>query len=200
MSIRDSFVEEFGEEQARCIEAAANHHNYVGMYNNKGSDPFKWAILVCISYQCMEIEEYRNNHGITVPFEQLQNWAVTKGNLNKYDGDYDSLSMLAGIYNKWLKYGEKHWEEFIAEFEEWAERCPLEYTDDARLRHLIEEVNELYQKPDDILEMADIGLILLKHCYAKKVNLLDAMRMKFDMIKNSEWYPPDENGVVRRKK
>jgi hypothetical protein len=90
------------------------------------------------------------------------------------------------------------WYKFIDEFEEWAKECPLEMSDRARLLHLQEEVIELLEKPYDDMEMADIGLILLKHCFAYDVDLLLAMQVKFNLIKNSKWSAPDENGIVRR--
>ena len=53
--IRDSFVAAFGEEQAVAIERAAEEHKN-GVHDNRGSDSFKWAIAICIGYECMEVD------------------------------------------------------------------------------------------------------------------------------------------------
>lgn len=115
--------------------------------------------------------------------------------LRSYRESDGYTSTFTTVYSRCPDY-----EEFLEEFHEWADRCPLEMDDTSRLLHLREEVNELIEKPDDVLEMADIGLILLKHCYAKKVDLLEIMQIKYNQIKDSSWHPPDANGVVRRVK
>lgn len=90
------------------------------------------------------------------------------------------------------------WEAFFAEFHEWAERCPLEMTDEGRLNHLLEEVKELKDKPDDILEMADVALIIFKHMVYKQVDPYACITLKFDIIKNAKWTDPDAAGIVHR--
>ena len=42
-----------------------------------------------------------------------------------------------------------------------------ETTNEQRLRHLMDEVKELMDAPDDILEMADIAAILFHHVQAR---------------------------------
>ena len=92
------------------------------------------------------------------------------------------------------------WDDFLDELHEWADSCPLEMNDRARLFHLQEEVSELQNAPNDSTEMADVGLVLLKHCYEKNTDLLEAMIEKFNKIRNSKWHPPDNYGIVRRVK
>ena len=70
VSVRESYVEHFGEEQAQALERAAEYHKN-GIHNKKGSDPFKWAIVIALGYECVSREGFRGWHGITVPFEQL---------------------------------------------------------------------------------------------------------------------------------
>ena len=101
MSIRDSFVTRFGTEQADNIEMAAIDHMN-GIHDNPGSDPFKWALLICIGYQCISREEFRNYHRITVPLEEVKMWALEEGQLNTHDGDYDVLGLFAGAYDEWV--------------------------------------------------------------------------------------------------
>ena len=42
-----------------------------------------------------------------------------------------------------------------------------ETTDEQRLQHLMDEVKELMDAPDDILEMADVAAILFHHVQAR---------------------------------
>lgn len=65
MTIRTAFEKRFGVADAEAIwQAALRHANGIND-GNKGDDPFKWAILICIGYQCMEVPGYRDEHEIT---------------------------------------------------------------------------------------------------------------------------------------
>ena len=76
VSKRESFVARFGEDQACAIEKAAEGHKN-GILVNPGNDPFRWAIAICIGYQCMEKEEY--------------------------SGDVAYVGLFASAYNGWVK-------------------------------------------------------------------------------------------------
>lgn len=82
----------------------------------------------------------------------------------------------------------------------WAEKTILESTDDARITHLVEEVEELRAEPHSAEEMADVLLILVHHAHRHGVDLLSAAWGKFDAVQGCEWEAPDGRGVVRRKK
>lgn len=69
---------------------------------NRGSDPFKWAILICIGYQCAEIPRYREYHGVTVPFEEFKQWVKDEGELGSHDGACDYLTLFCGGYNEYV--------------------------------------------------------------------------------------------------
>jgi len=99
MSVRDSFVQHFGEDQAAAIEAAAAYHNDGG---NKGSDPFKWAVAFAIGYECFSVDRYREYHGITASADKVRQWIKDCGELASHDGDFDVISMLAGVYNEYV--------------------------------------------------------------------------------------------------
>jgi hypothetical protein len=101
LSVRESFVARFGEEQAAAIEVAAKEHEN-GVHDERGSDPFKWAILICVGYQCMEKDDFRAYHGITAPFAEIKAWAKAEGGLDTHDGDVDYLSFMAGAYQSWM--------------------------------------------------------------------------------------------------
>ena len=102
---RDSFVQHFGEEDARNIElAAAEHKN--GIHDEKGSDPFRWAITICIGFQCAELDSYREYHGITAPWMEIQQWIKDHGDLSIHDGDVDYIMLALGGYNEYVQTSE----------------------------------------------------------------------------------------------
>lgn len=98
MTVRQAFVESFGELQAIAVEAAANEHKN-GVHDRPGSDPFRWALVIAIGYECMEVDSYRKHHGITVPWRRLRPWIKKHGDLKNHDGDSDYISLFSGAYN-----------------------------------------------------------------------------------------------------
>lgn len=101
-TIRTAFAQRFGEDQAEAIyRAAVSHKN--GVHDNEGSDPFKWALCICIGYQCMEEEPYRADHGITADWEEIQQWIKDHADLASHDGDVDLLAAVCGKYNEYIK-------------------------------------------------------------------------------------------------
>jgi hypothetical protein len=105
MSIREQFIRVFGEEQADRIETAAREHGNGTNDANLGSDPFKWALCICIGYQCMEVDRYRDHHGITAPWEDLKAWMVEHADLGTHDGDVDYLTAACGGYGEFITTG-----------------------------------------------------------------------------------------------
>jgi hypothetical protein len=101
MTVRDSFVETFGEEAAQAVEDAAQGHEN-GVHDNRGSDPFKWAIAICIGYECMSKDDYREWHGFTPEWESVKNWIKEHGELGTHDGDVDYISLVIGAYNEFV--------------------------------------------------------------------------------------------------
>lgn len=101
-SIRAAFAERFGEDQAEAIEAAAISHGNGINDTNVGSDPFKWALLIAIGYQCMELDDYRAHHGITAPWADLKPWIIEHADLASHDGDCDYLAAFVGTYNEFV--------------------------------------------------------------------------------------------------
>lgn len=101
MSIRDSFVEAFGEDQAAAVEAAAEFHKN-GVHDRPGSDYFRWAIVIAIGYECMSADDYREHHGISAPWPDLHDWIRDHANLREHDGDSDYLALFAGAYNEFM--------------------------------------------------------------------------------------------------
>lgn len=99
--IRDEFVKMFGEKEALALESAAEEHKN-GVHDNPGSDPFKWVLLICIGYQCFEVEGYREYHGIVASFESIKQWVKDNAELDSHDGDSDFISLVAGVYNEYV--------------------------------------------------------------------------------------------------
>ena len=68
--------------------------------------------------------------------------------------------------------------------------------------HLVEEIGELYTKPKDILEFADILMLTLDAARISGFNmeqLYEAFEKKLDINKKREW-EHHENGLIKYKK
>jgi hypothetical protein len=99
-TFRDDFISHFGEENALAIEAAADSHKN-GVHDKEGSDRLRWALLICIGYDC--IEKYSADHQITCSWEDVRDWMkMHKEYIGKHDGDSDYLAMLCGRYNEFV--------------------------------------------------------------------------------------------------
>ncbi len=96
------FAAKFGKDQADLIVKAADSHQN-GVNNiNKGADPFKWALLIAIGYECLTRPAFRSEHGITVDPVEAQKWIVENADLATHRGDMDYISLLAGVYFDWM--------------------------------------------------------------------------------------------------
>lgn len=102
MSVRDKFVGCFGEAEACAIERAAVEHGNDINDRNKGSDPFKWALLIAIGYQRMSADSYREYHQITSPWDELKLWIKQHAELGSHDGDCDYLCAVVGGYSEFI--------------------------------------------------------------------------------------------------
>lgn len=99
--IRQAFVDRFGEAEAARIEAAANEHKN-GVHDRTGSDPFRWALIICIGHECFTKDSFREYHGIVASTEELKNWIKSEAHLEDHDGDVDYLAMFVGVYNEYM--------------------------------------------------------------------------------------------------
>ena len=84
------------------MEGAAKYHENGVNSKCKGDDPFKWALVICIGYQCCEKSDYREYHGITAPWDEIKAWIKAHGHLDTHNGDCDYLALFAGVYNEFL--------------------------------------------------------------------------------------------------
>ena len=101
-STKESFIAHFGAEEAERIMCAAEEHMN-GAHDESGSDVFRWAICICLGYECMSNETYRKYHGIITPWKDIKEWIKTYGNLEAHDGDVDYLSLFVGVYNEFVE-------------------------------------------------------------------------------------------------
>jgi hypothetical protein len=106
MSVREKFVARFSESEALAIEAAADEHGNGINDQRRGSDPFKWALLIAIGYECASRESFREHHKITAPWDDLRQWMRDEADLASHDGDCDYLSLLCGAYDDFVKKAE----------------------------------------------------------------------------------------------
>ena len=100
MSIRDKFVEDFGEEAAAAIESAAHQHGNGINNQNIGSDPFRHSIVVCLGYECMS--KYKKEYGIKPAWARVKKWIKDNGQLDKHDGDCDYIFLMTGGYSEYM--------------------------------------------------------------------------------------------------
>ena len=104
MTMRDDFIATFGIENTEAIERAADSHAN-DVTRRWGSDRFRWALVMCLGYQCMSKPEYREHHGITAPWDALDAWMQTperRAWFADHDGECDYLALLAGTYNPYM--------------------------------------------------------------------------------------------------
>lgn len=88
----------------RRLEAAAyDHATPREEHRGTGSDPFKWVLCITIGYACFTNERFKEAHGITTPTQALKEWIIEHGELETHDGDFDTLAMIGGIYNEYVK-------------------------------------------------------------------------------------------------
>ena len=107
-TVRANFVQAFGEAEAPRIEIAANGHGNGINDKNRGSDHFKWALLICIGYECCEKPAYRKHHGIRTSWKKIKRWIKEHGKLGSHVGDCDYLCLMSGGYNEFVGKGKKN--------------------------------------------------------------------------------------------
>jgi hypothetical protein len=123
MTIRDSFVEHFGEECAtRLEEASIGHLNdlataqreasqildlpnipYVHEYDSWGDDPFMYHFMNAIARECMG--RFAQWHGIEGELSEFQAWSREHADLHTFAGDPpDYIALMVGAYYSWINW------------------------------------------------------------------------------------------------
>jgi hypothetical protein len=97
-TLRENFIEHFGEHDADLIEKCAKEHmpdKYLG------SDPFKGALVIAIGFECFTNQTYNEHHGFETNGDEIKEWLKKNKILENYDGDIDEAANAAGAYERY---------------------------------------------------------------------------------------------------
>lgn len=101
----------------------------------------------------------------------------------------------------------RDWDALLNEIADWADKTFGSRPGSiAKTKHMKEEVEELAEailsrNKDDIgEELADVFIIGAHIQKVEAVDLYEAIRRKFEELKQREWLPPDEEGIIRHRK
>ena len=98
--LRARFVGCFGEDLAETIERVAAHHTKVlPAPLERGSDPFRFAIVWAIGFECLTRPEFRREHGVTAPWAELVGWIHDEADLASFDGTMDLSGRGRGLFD-----------------------------------------------------------------------------------------------------
>lgn len=98
--LRTRFVARFGEDLAETIERVAEHHTKVlPAPLERGSDPFRFALVWAIGFECLSRPEFRLEHGITAPWADLVGWIHDEADLASFDGTMDLSGRGRGLFD-----------------------------------------------------------------------------------------------------
>jgi hypothetical protein len=98
--LRARFVARFGPDLAEMIERVAEHHTKVlPAPLDQGSDPFRFALVWAIGFECLTRPAFRREHGITAPWADLSAWIRDEADLASYDGTMDLAGRGFGLFD-----------------------------------------------------------------------------------------------------
>ena len=98
--LRSRFAARFGEDLADTIERVAEHHTKVlPAPLERGSDPFRFALVWAIGFECLTRPEFRLEHGITAPWADLLTWICDEADLASFDGTMDLSGRGRGLFD-----------------------------------------------------------------------------------------------------
>lgn len=101
--LRDRFSADFGELLAVSIEAAIERHMpELKVQYERGSDPFRFALVWAVGLECLSRPEFRIEHGITVPWPILRDWFRDADLLAGFDGTFDFSGRAVGLFDEIL--------------------------------------------------------------------------------------------------
>ena len=97
--IRERFVSQFGEHLAVSVEAAVERHvPDLKVRLDRGTDPFRFALVWAIGLGCLSDPGFREEHGFTVPWELVRDWCAANAITEGFDGTFDWGSYAAGRF------------------------------------------------------------------------------------------------------
>lgn len=97
--------------------------------------------------------------------------------------------------NRWSR-----WDEFQEDTQAWARRVFPDQTLSGKFAHLMDELIEITERPDDRSEWADALILLLDAAALAGLTaeqLLDAAIEKMAVNRERQWGEADEDGIVR---
>ena len=98
--LRARFVSRFGAGLAETVEAVAEHHTKViPAVMDRGSDPFRFALVWAIGFECLTRPEFRLEHGIATPWADLLTWICDEADLSSFDGTMDLSGRGRGLFD-----------------------------------------------------------------------------------------------------
>jgi hypothetical protein len=98
--LRARFVARFGSDLAETVERAAEHHTKVlPAPLVRGSDPFRFAIVWAIGFECLSRPEFRLEHGITASWADLLGWIRDEADIASFDGTMDMSGRGRGLFD-----------------------------------------------------------------------------------------------------
>lgn len=150
MSIRLSFVQHFGEEDAtRIEEASIGHLEDPHKTDTWGSDPFRYHLMNAIGHEC--VGRFRQHHGIVATEQAMREWCKLHGDLLSHDGDQpDYIGLLAGAYYPWIDWSKtdveppEEWKDFEFHHVVWTSMTDEEKV--AEMKRLSEDAMKLLKE------------------------------------------------------
>jgi hypothetical protein len=98
--LRARFIATFGLDLTETIEAVAEHHTKVMLaVLDRGSDPFRFAIVWAIGFACLTRPGFRLEHGVTAPWADLLGWICDEAGLASFDGTMDLSGRGRGLFD-----------------------------------------------------------------------------------------------------
>lgn len=82
------------------MERVAEHHTKVlPAPLDRGSDPFRFALVWTIGFECLTRPTFRQEHGITATWADLAVWIRDEADLGSYDGTMDLAGRCLGFFD-----------------------------------------------------------------------------------------------------
>jgi hypothetical protein len=119
--LRTRFAAQFGDDLAETIvEVAERHTKVIPAVLDRGSDPFRFALVWAIGFECLTRPEFRREHGIIAPWAELLAWICDEADLASFDGTMDLSGRGRGLFDAILgSHTEADVEAGLAAAEEW---------------------------------------------------------------------------------
>ena len=97
--LRARFVERFGSDLAQTIERAIDlHAAEYPLALERGSDPFRFALIWAVGFECLTRPQFRREHGITTPWADLAAWIRKEADFASFDGTMDRAGHASGFF------------------------------------------------------------------------------------------------------